>query len=333
MVDCALYEDGIRRGGRVPFDQALETARAAGLRAEQDGPANAGFVWIELDDPDPGDLDLVAEEFDLHPLAVEDAVHAHQRPKLETYDGVVFVVLKTARYVDPTEVVEFGDVMLFLGRDFVVTVRHHTTTALDQIRQELEARPELLRLGPSAVLYAIADRVVDDYVVAADGLANDVEEVEVQVFGEDRRNHAERIYRLKREVVGFRRAVAPLVGPVDRLARGDVRGVDERTREYFRDVRDHLLRSAEQVDGLNQLLDGALDANLAAVTMRQNEDMRKITAYAAILGWMTVVGGIYGMNFEYMPELGWLLGYPFALTLMFGGATVLFTIFRRRDWL
>jgi len=339
IVHCLLYENGYRRPGDVPFAEALETARDASARAARhatlapEHEVGTSFLWIDLDDPSEDDLAEVAEEFGLHPLAVEDAVHAHERPKLETYGEIVFVVLKTACYDDAAESVVFGDVMLFVGRDFMVSIRHRASTPITEVREELESRPDVLRVGPSAVLYAIADRIVDDYVDAAAGLAQDVDEVENDVFSSERRDRAERIYRLKREVLSFRRAVWPLAGPMDRLARGQVRGLDERTADYFRDVRDHLLRTGEQVDALNQLLDSALNANLAGVTLRQNEDMRKITAYAAILGWMTVIAGVYGMNFEYMPELRWLLGYPFALTVMVGGAAVIFAIFRRREWL
>ncbi len=339
IVHCVLYENGYRRPGDVPFAHALETARDASARAgvhatlAPEHKVGASFVWIDLDDPSEDDLADVAEEFGLHPLAVEDAVHAHERPKLETYGDIAFVVLKTACYDDAAESVVFGDVMLFVGKDFLVSIRHRASTPISEVRTELESRPDVLRVGPSAVLYAIADRIVDDYVDAADGLAQDVDEVENDVFSSDRSDRAERIYRLKREVLSFRRAVWPLTGPVDRLARGQVQGLDPRTADYFRDVRDHLLRTAEQVDALNQLLDSALNANLAGVTLRQNEDMRKITAYAAILGWMTVIAGIYGMNFDYMPELRWRFGYPFALTVMVGGAAVIFTSFRRRGWL
>jgi magnesium transporter len=337
IVDCALYEDGVRRGGRVPLPVALESARqAAARRAPRDGAApEAGhsFVWIMLDEPSEEDLERVAEEFGLHPLAVEDAVHAHERPKLETYGDVVFAVLKTARYVDSDEVIEMGELMLFLGSDFVIMVSHHSALPLEQIRDDLEQNPKILRHGPAAVLYAVTDRVVDDYVAACEGVENDVEEIEAEVFSGDRTNRAERIYKLKREVLDFRRAVVPLVQPVERLAKGELRGIDPKTATYFRDVRDHLLRTTEQVEGFNQLLDGALDANMANVTLRQNEDMRKIAAWAAVLAWMTMIAGIYGMNFEYMPELDWLIGYPLALAAMFGGALVLIWIFRKRGWL
>ncbi len=341
IVDCALYENGYRRGGVVPLTTALETAHAASSRSAEraagagrdSGEPHASFVWIGLHEPTATQFQAVAEEFALHPLAVEDAVHAHQRPKLENYGDTVFVVFKTVRYVDPTEVVEIGEIMLFLGSDFVVSVRHGAGSALSDVRRDLEARPELLRAGPSAVLYAVADRIVDDYKIAEDGVANDVEEIEAQVFSGDRDNHAERIYRLKREILALRRAVTPLASPLERLARGQVQCLDSRTAPYFRDVHDHLLRTAERVDGFDELLNSALEANVAGVTMRQNEDMRKITAWVAILAWITMVAGIYGMNFDYMPELHWVLGYPFALSIMAVGAGVLYRVFRKNSWL
>jgi magnesium transporter len=330
IVDCALYEDGRRQGGVVPLSVALETAHRASGGGEV---AGGNFLWIGLHEPTAEEFENVAAEFALHPLAVEDAVHAHQRPKLEIYGDIVFAVLKTVRYVDPTEVIEVGEVMLFLGPDFVITVRHGEGSALGDVRRDLEARPDLLRVGPSAVLYAVADRIVDDYGLAIDGVATDIEEIEGQVFSGERADRAERIYKLKREILAFRRAVAPLAAPLDRLAHGRVPGLDPSTAAYFRDVQDHVLRAAEQIDGFNELLNGVLDANIAGVSMRQNEDMRKITAWVAILAWATWVAGVYGMNFDHMPELHWLLGYPFALALMVVPGLLLYRAFRRNDWL
>ncbi len=340
IVDCALYENGHRRAGAVPLGSALETAHAASRRSTQrttgktDPTATRdSFVWIGLHEPTAAQFETVAQQFALHPLAVEDAVHAHQRPKLETYGDTVFVVLKTVRYVDPTEVIEVGEIMLFLGPDFVVTIRHGAGSALGDVRRDLEARPDLLRAGPSAVLYAVADRIVDDYKIAEDGVAVDIEEIEEQVFSGDSDNHAERIYKLKREILAFQRAVTPLSGPLERLARGQVASLEPSTAPYFRDVHDHLLRTAEHVDGFSELLNSVLDANVAGVTMRQNEDMRKITAWVAILAWITMIAGIYGMNFDYMPELHWVIGYPLALSIMALGAVVLYRAFRRNRWL
>ncbi len=332
IVDCALYEDGVRRGGVVPLDTALQAAQAASQRAAaQPGDAEP-FVWIGLHEPSGEEFEAVAEKFGLHPLAVEDAVHAHQRPKLETYGDTVFLVLKTVRYVDHDEVVDVGEVMIFVGANFVVSVRHGAATPLADVRRALEGSTERLRAGPAAALHAIVDRVVDDYVAAAEQVADDIAEIECEVFAGDRADHAQRIYKLKREVLSFQRAVKPLVEPLRRLAAEEV-ALDGSTAQYFRDVHDHLLRTADQVDGFSQLLNDILEANTAGVTMRQNEDMRKITAWVAILAWITMVAGIYGMNFEHMPELGWLLGYPFALSLMGGGGAILYRLFKRNQWL
>ncbi len=323
IVDCAVYDGGLRREGVVSLDEAMETAAS---RPD-------GFVWIGVAEPTAEEFDALAREFKLHPLAVEDAVHAHQRPKLEVYGDTVFVVFKTAQYVDPVEVVEIGQVMLFMGDTFVVSVRHGSSAVLADCRRELEAEPERLQWGPSAVLHAVADKVVDQYGVVARGLDNDVDEIETQVFSDDRDNHAQRIYKLKREILEFRRAVLPLAEPIDSLVAGRVRGIDELVRPYFRDVHDHLLRESEHVDGLDTLLTGALNANLANVGVRQNEDMRKITAWVAIIALPTLIAGIYGMNFDTMPELRWYLGYPLALAMMVVSCTALFVTFRKRGWL
>ncbi|CAN5484993.1 magnesium/cobalt transporter CorA [soil metagenome] len=323
IVDCAVYESGLRREGVVSLDEAMETATS---RPD-------GFVWIGVHEPGAKEFDSLATEFKLHPLAVEDAVHAHQRPKLEVYGDTIFVVLNTVRYVDSVEVVEIGQVMLFIGAGFVVSVRHGTSNALSEVRSELETDPERLQWGPSAVLHAVADKVVDQYGVVARGLDNDVDEIESQVFSDDRLSHAQRIYKRKREVLEFRRAVAPLAEPLDNLACGRVPHLDEHVRHYFRDVHDHLLRESEHVEGLDVLLTGALNANLANVGVRQNEDMRKISAWVAIIALPTMIAGIYGMNFDHMPELGWQLGYPFALVLMAASCSVLYGIFKRRGWL
>jgi len=323
VVDCALYCDGVRAPGRVELDEAADKAR------DQEG----SFVWLGLNSPDAEAFAAVADEFGLHDLAVEDAVHAHQRPKLDVYDDHLFVVLKTVRYVDATEVVETGELMVFVGRDFVVTVRHGIAAELTPVRKQLEARPGQMALGPSAVLWAVMDAVVDGYSPALDGLEDDVDEVEDQVFSEGRSSPTRRIYTLKREVMEFSRAVHPLVDVMERLARGDVSLQATATVALFRDVQDHVLRADERVIGMDGLLSSILDANVAQVTLQQNEDMRKITAYVAILAVCTLIAGVYGMNFENMPELRWDLGYPFALALMGGVSTYMYRAFRRNRWL
>jgi magnesium transporter len=322
IVDCAVYEHGRRRDGAVPVHQAMEACREPGA-----------FTWIGLYEPTEEEFDSIRREFDLHELAVEDAIHAHQRPKLEVYGDMVFIVLKTARYVDPEEVVRLGEILIFLGHDYIITVRHGEASELKDVRQGLEQDPELLAHGPGAVLHAIVDKVVDDYTPALIGLGEDIDEIENQVFSGERANPAERIYKLKREVLEFSHAVGPLVDPVDRLARGRYEVIHPKVRTYFRDVNDHLLRGHEQLESYRDLLTSVLSANLAQVTVRQNEDVRRISAIVAILAVPTAIAGLYGMNFEHMPELKWTFGYPLVLAVM---ATICFTLYRyfkRVGWL
>ncbi len=323
IVDCALYHHGIREVADGSWASALATART------QDG----SFMWVGLHDPTQTELDKVAGEFGLHKLAIEDALNAHQRPKLEEYDDSLFVVLKTVRYDEASQQIELGDVMLFVGDSFVVTVRHGEGGALGDVRKRLEAHHDFLDCGPSAVMYAVADRVVDDYTAIALEVEEDIEEVEERVFSPVRGNAAGRIYNLKREVIEFRRAVLPLVEPMARLAAGDVPHVHERMRPFFRDVADHALRVSEQVQGFDDLLGSVLGANLAQVGVQQNEDMRRISAWVAIAAVPTMIAGIYGMNFDHMPELGWTWGYPAVLVLMAGVCLLLYRGFRRSGWL
>ena len=322
IVDCAIYEQGHRRDGVVELEHAYDERHKDGT-----------FVWIGLYEPTEEEFDSLAREFELHPLAVEDAIHAHQLPKLEVFGDTVLLVLKTARYVDPSEVVELGEVLVFLGHDFLITVRHGEASSLKPVREALENDPERLRAGPGAVLHAILDRVVDDYSPAIDGLQQDIDEVETQLFSGERSNPAERIYRLLREVLEFRRASAPLVVPIEKLAAGHFEQVDPAIREYFRDVNDHLIRARDQLDSMHDLLSSSLQANLAQVAVRQNEDMRRISAWVAIIAVPTAVAGIYGMNFENMPELGWSFGYPLVLGVMLAACTFLYLYFRRSGWL
>jgi magnesium transporter len=325
VVDCGLYEGGERLGGRIELESALRKADAC----------QRGFVWIGLHDPSPGVVEAVGEHFQLHPLAVEDAVHAHQRAKLEVHGGdTLFLVLKTARYVDSDELIEIGEVMVFLGERFVVTVRHGEGSPLHDVRLDLEAHPDLLAIGPSSVLYAVADRVVDDYLAVIDGIAVDVEEVEVEVFSGVSSNPAERIYRLKREVLEFRRAVTPLIAPMQRLSsRQAGLPLDPRTEEYFRDVHDHVVRDAERIAGFDELLTNALQANVAQITMRDNQDMRRISAWVAIIAVPTMVFGLYGMNFEHMPELRWTYGYPLVVSVVLFVCAALYRKFKQTGWL
>jgi magnesium transporter len=320
IVDCAAYEGGRRRQGELPVERASEAAGERGT-----------FVWIGVVEPSEEEFKAVAAEFGLHELAVEDAVRAHQRPKVEEYGETVHVVVKTARYVDPQEVIELGELSIFVAPDFVVTVRHGKAD-LAPVRQRLERRPDLLEKGPGAVLYAIADHVVDRYIEAAQGFDQDVREVELQVFGEGH-NPTERIYKLEREVLEFQAATAPLEEALEELCGRNYAVVPEELHEYFRDVEDHLRRVSTRIENFRQLLDSALEANLTQVSMRQNEDMRKISAWVAIAVVPTMIAGIYGMNFEHMPELEWTLGYPAVLTLIAVVCLFLYWRFKRAGWL
>ena len=324
VVDCGLYEAGKRLGGRIELETALKQASAC----------DEGFVWIGLHDPSPEVVEAVGEHFELHPLAVEDAIHAHQRAKLETFGDSLFLVLKTARYVDHEELVEIGEVQIFMGESFVVTVRHGEGSPLHDVRTDLEAHPDLLSLGPSSVLYAVADRVVDDYAAAIEGLEVDIEEVEAEIFSGAGTNPAERIYKLKREALEFKRAVTPLLVPIQRLTdRQTGLAIDPRTADYFRDVQDHLVRDSERIQNLDEILTGVLQANLAQLTVRDNQDLRKISAWVAIIAVPTMVVGIYGMNFDYMPELQWRFGYPLVLGVILIVCAALHRRFKQTGWL
>ena len=323
IVDCAVYE----KGRRSPQELELRDAYEAGT-AQDDR-----FVWIGLHEPTPDEFGAVAREFDLHELAVEDAIKAHQRPKLEAYDDTLFLVLKTASYDDETESVDIGQIMVFAGQGFVITVRHGDPTDLRSLRRESERRPELLRCGASAVLYAVVDKVVDGYVPVIAGVEDDLEEVEEEVFSSGRSNPTERIYKLQREVIELHRATAPLREPLERLASGELPQIDGELLNYLRDVYDHVVRADEQVEGFRDMLHGVLQANLAQVSVRQNDDVRKISAWVAIIAVPTMIAGIYGMNFEHMPELKWSFGYPLALGVMLTACVSLYFYFKRSGWL
>ncbi|MDJ1136679.1 magnesium and cobalt transport protein CorA [Streptomyces iconiensis] len=338
VVDCAVYREGRRDRNHLSPDEALRTVRS------HDGHNRQGFVWIGLHEPTEEEFAGIAQEYGLHPLAVEDAVHAHQRPKLERYDESLFTVFKTIHYVEhaeltaSSEVVETGEVMCFTGRDYIITVRHGGQGSLRALRHRLEEDPELLAKGPSAVLHAIADQTVDGYLAVADAVQDDIDEVEIEVFsdrsGNGRRGgDAGRIYQLKREVLEFKRAVSPLMRPMQVLSERPVRLIDPDIQKYFRDVADHLTRVNEQVLGFDDLLNSILQANLAQATVAQNEDMRKITAWAAIFAVPTMIAGIYGMNFDYMPETDWKYGYPAVLLVIVGICYAIHRGFKRNGWL
>ncbi len=348
VVDCAVYRDGVRCDSSG-LREALRTVRRGRPAESCDG--SDGFVWIGLHEPTEQEFAGIAEEFGLHPLAVEDAVHAHQRPKLERYDDSLFTVFKTIRYVEhaeltsTSEVVESGEVMVFTGRYFVITVRHGGHGSLRALRHRLEGDPELLAKGPSAVLHAIADQVVDDYLAVTEAVQDDIDDVEIDVFSAgnnggpggagkaSRGGDAGRIYQLKREVLEFKRAVSPLLRPMQVLGERPMRLIDPEIQKYFRDVADHVARVHEQVTGFDDLLNSILQANLAQATVVQNEDMRKITAWAAILAVPTMITGVYGMNFDHMPELRWKYGYPVVLCAILAICYAIHRGFRRNGWL
>jgi magnesium transporter len=337
IVQAALYRDGVR----VSSPPSLaDTFRE--LREQPDGMA-----WIGLARPTEAELLSLAAEFDLHPLAVEDAMEAHQRPKLERYGDTLFVVLRAARYLDAPEEVDFGELHVFVGPDFLITVRHGAAPDLSAVRRRMEDSPELLKLGPEAVLYAILDAVVDGYAPVVAGVQNDIDEIETEVFRGDP-EVSRRIYELSREMVEFQRATRPLVGMLHGLMAGFAKyGTDEELQRYLRDVADHVTHISERVDGFRQALTDILTVNATLVTQQQNAEMRalaeagfeqneeikKISSWAAILFAPTLVGTIYGMNFRDMPELHWGFGYPFAIVLMAVVCTSLYIIFKRRDWL
>jgi magnesium transporter len=327
VVDCAVYVDGIRQGPVDPED-ALETATRQG-----------GFVWLGLYEPTEDELTAISARYALHPLAVEDAVYAHQRPKLEHYDGALFMVLKTARYVEheeltaTSEVVDTGEVMVFLGKNYVITVRHGQHTGLTELRGRLEEDRDLLRLGPAGVLYALADLVVDTYVDVADAVAEDVDELEGSVFSPERTDDIGRLYQLKRELMQLRRAVAPLEAPLQKLTERQIDVIPDAMRSYFGDVLDHAIRVRDQVNALDELLSSILQASLARTSLADNEDTRKISAWAAMIAVPTLISGVYGMNFQYMPELSWHFGYPLVLVLMVITSVVLYRGFKRNGWL
>lgn len=328
IVDCAVYRDGRRLSGTATWVDAIDEVDRG----------KSGFAWIGLYEPTEEQLSGLAERLHLHPLAVEDAVHAHQRPKLDRYGNDVFAVVKTVHYNDDgqqiSEVVETGEVMVFLGPNFVVTVRHGVHGGLHELRGRLEGNPDLLSQGPSTVLHAVLDHAVDGYLYAIEALQLDVDEVETAVFrGDGRASQTSRIYLLKREVVEMRRAVTPLAAPLRQLAETPMPAVAGNVRAYFRDVDDHLQRVVEQVTAFDDLLNTLVSANLAQAGVIQNEDMRKISAWVAIVSVPTMVAGIYGMNFKHMPELSWQYSYPVVVALVALACLFLHRAFKRNGWL
>jgi magnesium transporter len=321
IVDCAHYKDGARQNkDPLPVDEAAECRK------------DDGFVWLGLVDPEPEELLDVARRFDLPGLAVEDAMQAHQRPKIEDYEHGYFLVVHTARYLDEREEVEFGEVHVFTGPSFVIVVRHGPASDLHSARERLEDEPELLREGPASAVWAILDKVVDDYEPVMTGLENDIEEVEVQVFGE-RSDETRRSYFLRRELAEFYRAVHPLLQPLDLLISAEHPEISQMLREHLRDVTDHVKRIEDAISTQRELLTSILQANLAVISVEQNDVVKQISGWAAIITVPTLIASIYGMNFEHMPELKWQYAYPACLLVMLTAGVVLHRILRRAGWL
>ena len=330
VVDCGVYVEGKRQPGEFTPDQALREASGR----------DDAFVWLGLHQPTLDEMTDIAHTYGLHELAVEDAVKAEQRPKLEQFGAVHFLVLRTARYVphseltETSQVVETGQMMIFIGERFVITVRHGDASELSPVRANLETeRPQLLEQGPWAVAYAVTDRVVDLYMEVAEQVEADLDIIEASVFSRDSGSRVQQIYQMKRELVEFRRAVVPLQRPLATITAPQSRLVPKEIRRYFRDVQDHLTRTVEQVSSYDDLLNSILQARLAQVTVDQNNDMRKIASWAGISAVWTAFAGIYGMNFRHMPELGWTFSYPVLWTLLLTVSVLLYRAFRRNGWL
>ena len=324
IVDSAIYVDG-RRDGPYPLEKIHEACRKRG-----------GFAWIGLYEPTEEEFDSVAGEFGLHELALKEAIKPHQRPRIERYGESIFVILKAARYLEERETVEFGEIHAFVGPDFIVTVLHGEDSELGEVGGGIEDAPDLISKGPFAVLYTIMARVVDDYTPVVEGLENDVDEIEDQVFKGNpgaSPGVSQRIYKLSREVIHFHQATQPLAGTLGQLTEDRPGNIDPEMRRYLREVQDRVLRVTERVESFRELLTNILSVNLTLIGINQNDQVKKISAWAAILVVPTLITGIYGMNFDHMPELHWLLGYPFSLLLMLIISLILYRAFRRSGWL
>jgi magnesium transporter len=322
IINCAAYSGG-QRVADLPICDIRKTLEHSDR-----------FVWIGLNEPSETVLREVQREFNLHDLAIEDALSAHQRPKLELYEGSAFVVLRTAQLLPGGIGLEFGETHVFVGSRYIVSVRHGSLKSHIGLRARCEATPQLLTKGPGFVLYALMDFIVDQYLPIVQALEEQLEVLEEEIFGESfDRNTTGRIYRLKRDLLALKRAVSPLVDVCNRLMRSDSALVPDDTRPYFRDVYDHVVRMNEMIDNLRELLTTALEANLSLISVSQTEHTKRLAAWAAIIAVPTMIAGVYGMNFDHMPELHWPFGYPLVMAIMFGACGVLFIGFRRSGWL
>ena len=324
IADNAIYVDG-RRAAQQP-SSLQETYEA--LRQLDDAVA-----WIDLHEPTKEEFESVAQELELSPRVIEGAIKPQQRPKLVRYGDSLFVVLKTARYLDEPEKVEFSEVHVLVGKDFIVTVRYEEIPALEEVRRRLEGEPESLRQGPQPILREIMDQIVDDYEPVLEGLGTDIQEVEDEVFGGNADDVSQRIYELSRELVQFQRATSPLARSLERGGERNEHDIDPELRSYLRELHDRVLRVEEPTEGFRDMLSDILVVNLTLIGVRQNDQTKKISAWAAILIVPTLITGIYGMNFDFMPELHWTFGYPLALALMVSISVGLYAVFRHVRWL
>ena len=322
IVDVALYRDGIRTSAPADISDQVDLARREG-----------GFVWLGLAQPTQEEFDHVVGELNFHPLAVEDAVNAKQRPKIENYDGLTFFVIKTVFYNEERSEITTGELMCFVDKHFIVIVRHGEGSPLSTVRHDLEQKPDLLNLGPFSVLHAVVDRVIDEYTNIATELENDVINIETKVFGGQRKTYSQEIYFLKREVIEYRHAIEPLILPLQYLASDAATDIPTKMKPFFRDTLDHLQFANQHATGMDLLLTTVLQADLAHVQVRQNEDVRRISAWVALAAGPTMIAGIYGMNFETMPELTWKYGYPTVLVIITSLSALLFYKFKKSKWL
>ncbi|MEI7930806.1 MAG: magnesium and cobalt transport protein CorA [Actinomycetes bacterium] len=322
IVDVALYQNGLRVDGPTDISDLVDIARKDG-----------GFVWLGLAEPTQSEFNMVVGELNFHPLAVEDAVNAKQRPKIEDYEGLTFFVLKTVFFDKAEQEISTGELMCFISDNFIVIVRHGEGHPLSTVRHDLEQNPELLKLGPFAVLHAVADRIIDGYTNIATALELEVVGVENKVFSGKRQTFSQEIYFLKREIIEFKHAIEPLIAPISKLTTDSVVSVPEGIKPFFRDTYDHLLQACEQASGLDSLITSVLQADLAHIQVQQNIDVRRISAWVALASGPTMIAGIYGMNFKYMPELGTRYGYFVVLGAMVALTGFLVRTFRKSGWL
>jgi len=321
LINSTAYQDGRKVADHIPIEEISEYVK----RTEC-------FVWVAIKEPSAEELDKMKEEFDLHPLAVEDARHGHQRPKIEEYGDSLFAVVQMPILKDKE--IEMGEVAIFVGRNYVLTVRQRAEPGFQAVRDRAESEPHLLKHGAGFVFYAVMDNVVDRYFPVVDQLEVELEEIEERIFTSTaHRESIKELYNLKHRLMVMRHAVEPLIEVTHKLYGGRVPSVCIGVQEYFRDVYDHLLRISQQLDGLRDMVITALSVNLSMITLGENEVVKRLAAYAALVAVPTLIAGVYGMNFEHMPELKWAYGYPLALSLMFGIDGALFLKFRKIGWI